>query len=159
MLAACSRLLGAGLSRPACALPQQLRALPQQLWASPRRDMSIHLKTRMSVIDNSGAKEVECIDFYARRPARLGDAVRVVVKAARPDGRVSKKDIVGAVIVRQKARLQRPDGSTVFFQENACVLMKRDLSGPIGTRVTGPVARELRQGKFMKVVLMATRVV
>jgi large subunit ribosomal protein L14 len=72
---------------------------------------------------------------------------------------VSKKDIVGAVVVRQKAKMQRPDGSVIFFQENACVLMKRDLSGPIGTRVTGPVARELRQGRFMKVVLMASRVV
>ena len=120
--------------------------------------MSIHLKTRMSVIDNSGAKEVECIDFFARKPARLGDAVRVVVKAARPDGRVSKKDIVAAVVARQKARLQRADGSTVCFHENACVLMKRDLSGPIGTRVSGPVARELRQARFMKIVLMAGRV-
>ena len=139
------------LTRPAAAL--------QQLWTQPRREMSIHLKTRLAVIDNSGAKEVECIDFYARRPARVGDAVRVVVKSARHDGRVSKKDIVAAVIARQKARHQRPDGSTVFFQENACVLMKRDLSGPIGTRVTGPVARELRQSRFMKVVLMASRVV
>ena len=127
--------------------------------AAPRvRPMAIHLKTRMSVIDNSGAKEVECIDFYARTPAQLGDAVRVVVKAARPDGRVSKKDIVGAVVARQKRKYLRPDGSTIFFQENACVLMKRDLSGPIGTRVTGPVARELRQARFMKVVLMASRV-
>ena len=122
------------------------------------RGMAIHRLTRLSAICNSGAKEVMCIDHYRRTPARLGDAIRVVVKSARSDGRVSKKDIVGAVVVRQKAKLQRTDGSVVHFQENAAVLMKRDLSGPIGTRVSGPVARELRQGRFMKVVLMATRV-
>ena len=66
----------------------------------------------------------------------MGDAIRAVVKVAKPDGRVSKKDIVAAVIVRQKARHQRVDGSVVHFQENAAVLMKRDLSGPLGTRVT-----------------------
>ena len=140
-------------------LCQRLLPRPAALWPVGRRDMSIHLKTRLSVIDNSGAKEVECIDFYKRKPAQIGDAVRVVVKSARPDGRVSKKDIVGAVVARQRAIKQRPDGSTIFFQENACVLMKRDLSGPIGTRVTGPVARELRQAKFMKVVLMAKSLV
>ena len=127
------------------------------------RQMSIVLKTRLSVIDNSGAKEVECIDFFKgnnakRSRAKLGEAIRVVVKSARPDGRVSKKDIVAAVIARTRGRLERVDGSTVRFQENAAVLMKRDLSGPIGTRVSGPVARELREGKFMKVVLMASRV-
>ena len=124
------------------------------------RNMSIHKKTRLKVIDNSGAKEIECIDHIKGygRPAKMGDAIRVVVKSARPDGRVSRKDILGAVVVRQKARMQRADGSTVFFQENAAVLLKRDLSGPIGTRVSGPVARELREGKFMKIVLMASRV-
>jgi large subunit ribosomal protein L14 len=151
---AAARGLGSCLARSAAA-----PLLRPPLLAQPRRDMSIHLKTRLNVIDNTGAKEVECIDFYARKPARLGDAIRVVVKSAKHDGRVSKKDIVGAVVVRQKAKMQRPDGSVIFFQENACVLMKRDLSGPIGTRVTGPVARELRQGRFMKVVLMASRVV
>lgn len=126
--------------------------------AAPSRAMSIHLKTKLSVLDNSGAKEVECISFYGRKPAMLGDAIRCVVKSARPDSRVSKKDVVAAVVARQKRRYARIDGSEVRFQENAVVLMKRDLSGPIGTRVTGPVARELRQGKFMKVVLMASRV-
>ena len=143
---------------------QQLRPavaawLPPSIPSAPSRWMSIHRKTRLAVIDNSGAKELEVIDHYARTPARLGDAVRCSVKSARPDGRVSKKDIVAAVICRQRARHQRPDGSVVHFQENAAVLLKRDLSGPIGTRVTGPVARELRQGRFMKVVLMASRVV
>jgi large subunit ribosomal protein L14 len=135
------------------------------LFTAPRgaRAMSIHLKTCLNVIDNSGAREVECIDFFRHNNSRtgvakIGDPIRVVVKSARPDARVSKKDIVAAVIVRQRARHQRKDGSTVHFQENAAVLMKRDLSGPIGTRVTGPVARELREGRFMKIVLMASRV-
>ena len=121
----------------------------------PVRQMAIHRQTRLSVIDNSGAKEVRCIDFYGRRPAKLGDAIRVVVQAAKSDGRVSKKDIVAAVVARQKQRYVRRDGTTVCFQENAAVLMKRDLSGPIGTRVTGPVARELREAKLMKIVMMA----
>ena len=102
---------------------------------------------------------IYCIDYFNRTPARLGDPIRVVVKSAKSDGRVSRKDIVAAVIARQRKQFQRADGSTVIFQENAAVLMKRDLSGPIGTRVTGPVARELRQSKFMKVVMMASRVV
>ena len=123
------------------------------------RSMAVHKKTMLNVVDNSGAKLVECIDYYGRRPARIGDAIRVVVKSARSDGRVSRKDILGAVIVRQKRVEQRGDGTTVQFQENSCVLMKRDLSGPIGTRVIGPVARELRKANFMKVIMMATRVV
>jgi large subunit ribosomal protein L14 len=146
-----TRQLGSRLAASLPALP----SLPQAF-----RCMSIHRQTRLSVIDNSGANEVMCIDYIKGygRPAKLGDAIRVVVKSARSDGRVSRKDILGAVVVRQRARHQRADGSTVFFQENAAVLMKRDFSGPIGTRVSGPVARELRQGKFMKIVLMASKV-
>ena len=144
------------------SLARSLRAAPHALGSglawSPCRDMSIHLKTRLTAICNSGAKEVECIDFFARKPAALGDAIRVVVKSVRPDGRVNRKDIVAAVVARQRAVHRRKDGTSVRFQENAAVLMKRDLSGPIGTRVSGPVARELREGKFMKVVLMASRV-
>merc|ERR1711957_723581 len=102
----------------------------------------IHKATRMTVIDNSGAKKIKVIDYYGRTPATLGSAVRASVKEAKPDGRVSRKD-----------------GTTVRFQENAAVLMKRDLSGPVGTRVSGPVARELRAGKFLKVALMASRVI
>ena len=114
---------------------------------------------RLTVIDNSGAKKLKVIDYFGRRPATLGSAVRASVKEAKPDGRVSRKEIVAAVVVRQKAVHTRRDGTTVRFHENAAVLMKRDLSGPVGTRVTGPVARELRQGKFMKVALMAPRVI
>ena len=134
-------------------------AWPAAAWPSAQaRGMAIYLKTRLSVIDNSGAKEIECIDFYGRKPAQLGDAIRAVVKVVRPDARVSRKDIVAAVVARQRRTYRRIDGSEVRFQENAAVLLKRDLSGPIGTRVNGPVARELRKGKFMKVVLMASRV-
>ena len=131
---------------------------------TPIRQMAIQMKSRLKVIDNSGAKEVECIDYYKKSnphygtKATLGDAIRVVVKKATPNGRVHKKEIVGAIIARQRAIKQRADGSTVRFQENACVLMKRDLSGPIATRVNGPVARELRENRFMKVVMMASRV-
>ena len=157
---------------------------------TPIRQMAIQMKSRLKVIDNSGAKEVECIDFYKKtnshygKKARVGDAIRVVVKKAAHDGRVSKKDIVGAVVARQRAVQLRADGSTVRFQDkfvcwvlnpglhqlpllisgsrptlcSACVLMKRDLSGPIGTRATAPVTRELRENRFMKIVMMASRV-
>lgn len=99
-----------------------------------------------------------CIGHYGRIPARLGDAIRVVVKSSKHGGKVSNKEIYAAVVVRAKAKNSRLDGSTVTWQENSAVLLKRDLSGPIGTRVSGPVARELRGGKFMKVVMMASRV-
>eukprot|EP00310_Coccolithus_braarudii_P005283 CAMPEP_0183358746 /NCGR_PEP_ID=MMETSP0164_2-20130417/50111_1 /TAXON_ID=221442 /ORGANISM="Coccolithus pelagicus ssp braarudi, Strain PLY182g" /LENGTH=132 /DNA_ID=CAMNT_0025532689 /DNA_START=126 /DNA_END=525 /DNA_ORIENTATION=+ len=114
--------------------------------------------TRLTVIDNSGAKEIMCIGHVRNRnPAKLGDPIRAVVKSARHDGKVSRKDIVGAVVVRQRGRHMRRDGSTIRFQENAAVLLKRDLSAPIGTRVIGPVARELRASKYMKIVMMASR--
>eukprot|EP00316_Scyphosphaera_apsteinii_P002448 CAMPEP_0119337434 /NCGR_PEP_ID=MMETSP1333-20130426/94000_1 /TAXON_ID=418940 /ORGANISM="Scyphosphaera apsteinii, Strain RCC1455" /LENGTH=116 /DNA_ID=CAMNT_0007348479 /DNA_START=100 /DNA_END=450 /DNA_ORIENTATION=+ len=115
--------------------------------------------TRLTVCDNSGAKEIQCITFVRCNPARIGNAIKAVVKSTRPNSKVSKKDIVGAVIVRQRGRHVRRDGSTIRFQENAAVLMKRDLSGPIASRVIGPVARELRASKFMKIVMMASRAV
>lgn len=131
----------------------------QQAFLQAKRPMSIHLLTRLNVADNSGARELKVIDHVANNPARLGDTVRVVVAAAKPQGRVSRRDIVCAVVVRQKAPYSRPDGSVVRFQENTGVLLKRDLSGPIGTRVLGPVARELRSRNQMKIVMMASRVV
>ena len=145
-------LLASALSRlRLCAPPMQAR------WKGGPG--GVQRQTRLTVIDNSGAKKLKVIDYFGRRPATLGSAVRASVKEAKPDGRVSRKEIVAAVVVRQKAVHTRRDGTTVRFHENAAVLMKRDLSGPVGTRVTGPVARELRQGKFMKVALMATRVI
>lgn len=106
--------------------PAAAPALPQLCGAC--RQLAIHMKTRLKVIDNSGAKEVECIDFYSKanahygKKAKVGEAIRVVVKKAAHDGRVSKKDIVGAVIARQAAVKRRADGSTVRFQENAAVV-------------------------------------
>jgi large subunit ribosomal protein L14 len=145
-------LLASALSRlRLCAPPMQAR------WKGGPG--GVQRQTRLTVIDNSGAKKLKVIDYFGRRPATLGSAVRASVKEAKPDGRVSRKEIVAAVVVRQKAVHTRRDGTTVRFHENAAVLMKRDLSGPVGTRVTGPVARELRQGKFMKVALMAPRVI
>jgi large subunit ribosomal protein L14 len=142
-----------------CAPLPSLRAGATRLCGAARQ-MSIHVMTRLSVIDNTGAKEIQCIGHVARRnPATLGDAIRAVVKSARPDGKVSRKDIVAAVVVRQRRRHQRRDGTTIRFHENAAVLLKRDMSGPLGTKVYGPVARELRANKFMKVVLMASRAV
>ena len=132
---------------------------PQQFMAMQRRMMSIHLLTRLEVADNSGAKEIMCIGHHTRKPARIGDCIRAVVKKAKPRSRVSRKDIVSAVIVRQRARHVRADGTTIKFQENTAVILKRDLSGPIATRVSGPVARELRQGGMMKVLMMASRAV
>ena len=123
------------------------------------RSMAIHKLTRLNIIDNSGARIVRTIDHFARKPARVGDVVRVVVQKAAVGGRVSKKDILAAVICRQRAIRKRADGTTLRFHENAAVLLKRDGSAPIGTRVSGPVARELRAAKFAKVVMMASRVV
>ena len=154
--ASLSSLLRGGLR---CSAATSSAAGSLQPLSVQRRAMSVHLLTRLAIADNSGAKEIKCIGHVARKPARLGDAIRAVVSAARPQGRVSRKDIVCAVVVRYRAIHPRPDGSTVRFQENTAVLMKRDLSGPIGTRVAGPVARELRAANYMKVVMMASRVV
>ena len=150
------RSLAAACGRGAAAL---LATPFQARWKASGGPGAVHKATRLTVIDNSGAKKIKVIDYYGRSPATLGSAVRASVKEAKPDGRVSRKEIVAAVVVRQRAVHTRKDGTTVRFQENAAVLMKRDLSGPVGTRVTGPVARELRAGKFLKVALMASRVI
>ena len=150
------RSLAAACGRGAAAL---LTPPFQARWKASGGPGAVHKATRLTVIDNSGAKKIKVIDYYGRSPATLGSAVRASVKEAKPDGRVSRKEIVAAVVVRQRAVHTRKDGTTVRFQENAAVLMKRDLSGPVGTRVTGPVARELRAGKFLKVALMASRVI
>ena len=117
------------------------------------------LPAQLDVCDNSGAKKITCIGHFARKPAKLGDAVRAVVNVAKAGGKVARKEIVAAVIVRTRGRHRRHDGSEVRFQENAAVLYKRDLSAPIGTRVLGPVAREVRTTPFQKIALMASQVV
>ncbi len=120
----------------------------------------IQNETRLKVADNSGAKEILCIRVLGgskRKFGNIGDVIVASVKNATPGGVVKKGDVVKAVIVRSVFGIRRPDGSYVKFDENAAVIIKDDLS-PIGTRIFGPVARELRDKKFMKIVSLAPEV-
>ncbi|CCV64917.1 50S ribosomal protein L14 [Alteracholeplasma palmae J233] len=120
----------------------------------------IQQESRLVVADNSGAKEVLVIKVLGgtrRRYANIGDVVVVTVKKAIPAGTVKKGDVVKAVIVRTKSGLRRVDGSYIKFDENAAVIIKDDLT-PRGTRIFGPVARELREKSFMKIVSLAPEV-
>jgi large subunit ribosomal protein L14 len=120
----------------------------------------IQQESRLLVADNSGAKEVLVIKVLGgtrRRYANIGDIVTVTVKKAQPAGVVKKGDVVKAVIVRTKQGLRRKDGSLIKFDENAAVIIKEDLN-PRGTRIFGPVARELRDKNFMKIVSLAPEV-
>ncbi|HPG42428.1 MAG TPA: 50S ribosomal protein L14 [Acholeplasmataceae bacterium] len=120
----------------------------------------IQQESRLVVADNSGAKEVLVIKVLGgtrRRYANIGDIVVVTVKKATPAGAVKKGDVVKAVIVRTVSGLRRQDGSYIKFDENAVVIIKDDLN-PRGTRIFGPVARELREKNFMKIVSLAPEV-
>ncbi|WP_420454788.1 50S ribosomal protein L14 [Rubrivirga sp.] len=120
----------------------------------------IQQESRLNVADNSGAKEVLCIRVLGgsgRRYARVGDVIVVSVKNAIPGGNVKKGDVSKAVIVRTKKELRRPDGSYIRFDENAAVLLN-DADEPRGTRIFGPVARELRDRQFMRIVSLAPEV-
>jgi len=120
----------------------------------------IQQETRLVVADNSGAREVLVIRVQGgtrRRYGNIGDIVTVAVKKATPTGAVKKGDVVNAVIVRTKQGLRRADGSYIKFDENAVVIIKDDLN-PKGTRIFGPVARELREKNFMKIVSLAPEV-
>ena len=120
----------------------------------------IQQESRLLVADNSGAKEVLVIKVLGgtrRRYANIGDIVTVTVKKAQPSGVVKKGEVVKAVIVRTKQGLRRKDGSLIKFDENAAVIIKEDLN-PRGTRIFGPVARELRDKNFMKIVSLAPEV-
>ncbi|MDA0871553.1 MAG: 50S ribosomal protein L14 [Firmicutes bacterium] len=120
----------------------------------------IQQESRLLVADNSGAKEVLVIKVLGgtrRRYANIGDVVVVTVKKAQPAGIVKKGEVVKAVIVRTKHGLRRKDGSLIKFDENAAVIIKEDLN-PRGTRIFGPVARELRDKNFMKIVSLAPEV-
>jgi large subunit ribosomal protein L14 len=120
----------------------------------------IQQETRLSVADNTGAKEILCIRVMGgsfRRVANIGDVIVASVKAASPGGVVKKGDVVKAVIVRSKKGLRREDGSHIRFDENAAVIIKDDKS-PKGTRIFGPVARELREKDFMKIISLAPQV-
>ena len=119
----------------------------------------IQQQSYMKVADNTGAKELMCIRVLGgsgRRYANIGDVVVATVKKAAPGGQVKKGDVVKAVIVRSVKGLKRNDGSYIKFDENAAVIVKED-KNPVGTRIFGPVARELRQ-KFMKIVSLAPEV-
>jgi len=120
----------------------------------------IQQDTRLEVADNSGAREVLTIKVLGgsgRKTANIGDVIVCTVKQATPGGVVKKSDVVKAVIVRTKSGARRKDGTYIRFDENACVIIKDDKS-PRGTRIFGPVARELRENNFMKIVSLAPEV-
>jgi len=125
-----------------------------------RRLKLIQQESRLRVADNTGAKEILCIRVLggsARRYAGVGDVVVATVKEAIPGSNVKRGDIVKAVVVRAAKQRRRPDGSYIRFDENAAVLIKPD-NDPRGTRIFGPVGRELREKKFMKIVSLAPEV-
>ena len=120
----------------------------------------IQQESRLKVADNSGAKEVLCIRVLGgskRRYARVGDKIVVSVKAAIPGGNVKKGEVSQAVVVRTRKEFRRPDGSYIRFDENAAVLLNPQ-GEPRGTRIFGPVARELREKQFMRIVSLAPEV-
>ncbi|SDV51368.1 50S ribosomal protein L14 [Chitinasiproducens palmae] len=120
----------------------------------------IQTETRLEVADNTGAREVMCIKVLGgskRRYADIGDVIKVSVKEATPRGRVKKGEIYNAVVVRTAKGVRRQDGSLIKFDGNAAVLLNTKLE-PIGTRIFGPVTRELRSERFMKIVSLAPEV-
>ncbi len=120
----------------------------------------IQQETRLNVADNSGAKKVLCIRVLGgtrRRYARIGDTIVVTVKEAIPNSKVKKGDVTRAVVVRTKKEIPRPDGTLIRFDENAAVLINQ-YGEPVGTRIFGPVARELRAKRYMKIVSLAPEV-
>ena len=117
----------------------------------------IQMQSKLDVADNSGARSVMCIKVLGgskRRYAGVGDIIKVTVKDAAPRGRAKKGDVYNAVVVRTAKGVRRPDGSLIKFDNNAAVLLNNKLE-PIGTRIFGPVTRELRTERFMKIVSLA----
>ena len=120
----------------------------------------IQMQTKLSAADNSGARELMCIKVLGgskRRYAHIGDVIKVSVRDAIPRGKVKKGDVYDAVVVRTAKGVRRPDGSLIRFEGNAAVLLNNKLE-PIGTRIFGPVTRELRGEQFMKIVSLAPEV-
>lgn len=120
----------------------------------------IQMQTILSAADNSGARSLMCIKVLGgskRRYAGVGDVIKVSIKDAVPRGRVKKGEVYNAVVVRTRKGVRRPDGSLIRFDGNAAVLLNAKLE-PIGTRIFGPVTRELRTGSFMKIVSLAPEV-
>lgn len=121
----------------------------------------VQMQTYLKVADNTGAKELMCFRVLGgtrKRYANIGDVVVCSVKKAAPGGSVKKGDVVKAVIVRTKKERRRPDGSYIRFDENAAVILKTD-GDPRGTRIFGPVGRELRDKRFMRIVSLAPEVI
>lgn len=120
----------------------------------------IQVQTMLEIADNSGARRVQCIKVLGgskRRYANVGDIIKVTVKEAQPRGRIKKGQVVNAVVVRTKKGVRRSDGSALRFDNNAVVLLNQQLQ-LVGTRIFGPVARELRTEKFMRIVSLAPEV-
>jgi large subunit ribosomal protein L14 len=120
----------------------------------------IQAETRLTVADNSGAKVLYCIKVLGgsrRRYASIGDIIVVAVKEAIPNAKVKKGDVLKAVVVRTKKEIRRPDGTYIRFDDNSAVLINTSRE-PIGTRIFGPVARELRAKRFMKIISLAPEV-
>ncbi|MBJ7602102.1 MAG: 50S ribosomal protein L14 [Candidatus Dormibacteraeota bacterium] len=120
----------------------------------------IQQESRLRVADNSGARELLCIRVMGgsyRRYASVGDVITATVKSAQPDGQVKKGEVVKAVVVRVAKEYRRPDGSNIRFDDNAAVIINPQ-NNPRGTRIFGPVARELRERNFMKIVSLAPEV-
>ena len=122
----------------------------------------IQVQTRLKVADNSGAKEVQCIRVLGgtrRRYAHIGDIIVVTVKSATPHAAVKKSDVVRAVVVRTRKEVRRVDGSYLRFDDNACVIINDiEKKEPKGTRIFGPVAREIRKAGFIKIASLAPEV-
>ena len=119
----------------------------------------IQMQTKLDVADNSGAKSIVAITVLGQRKrlAQVGDIITATVKEAIPDGSVKKGDVVKAVVVRTKYKIRRPDGSHLSFDNNAAVIIDGQ-KNPVGTRIFGPVARELRDKDFMKIISLAPEV-
>ena len=120
----------------------------------------VQAQTELNVADNSGARQLKCIKVLGdskRRYARIGDLISASVKPAIPGGNVKKGEVVKAVVVRTKKEIRRQDGSYIRFDENAAVIINKE-SEPVGTRIFGPVARELRERNYMRIVSLAPEV-
>lgn len=121
----------------------------------------IQVESRLKVADNSGAREVLCIKVlggYKKRYARVGEIITASVKSATPHTAIKKGDVVRAVIVRTKKEIRRKDGTYLRFDENACVLIDKEKGEPRGTRIFGPVAREVRRAGYFKIASLAPEV-
>jgi large subunit ribosomal protein L14 len=121
----------------------------------------IQTETMLQIADNSGARRVQCIKVLGgskRRYAGIGDVIKVTIKEAIPRGRVKKGQVMNAVVVRTKSGVRRQDGSLIRFDENAAVLLTPQMQ-PVGTRIFGPVTRELRSEAFMRIISLAPEVI